>query len=117
MHSHPNTGALWMSQRIYFCALSIIAFGFSPRANSLAEPDRRLSKEPHGVIVTGGSGFLGSHVGDALSAGGHETVIFDLARSRWLRSDQQMVIGSVLDPEAVNRAVRGSDAVYHLAAM
>jgi UDP-glucose 4-epimerase len=69
------------------------------------------------VIVTGGSGFLGSHVGDALSAGGHETVIFDLARSRWLRSDQQMVIGSVLDPEAVNRAVRGSDAVYHLAAM
>ena len=53
------------------------------------------------IIVTGGSGFLGSHIADALSAAGHEAVIFDLVRSRWLRPDQQMIIGSVLDPEAV----------------
>jgi UDP-glucose 4-epimerase len=69
------------------------------------------------ILVTGGSGFLGSHVSDALSAAGHDTVIFDLARSRWLWGDQRMVIGSVLDPDAVTRAVRGCDAIYHLAAM
>ena len=60
---------------------------------------------PMKIIVTGGSGFLGSHIADALSAAGHEAVIFDLARSRWLRSDQQMVIGNVLDRDAVDQRV------------
>jgi UDP-glucose 4-epimerase len=69
------------------------------------------------IVVTGGSGFLGSHIADALSGAGHEAVIFDLTRSRWLQQDQRMFIGSVLDPEAVNRAVRDCDVVYHLAAM
>jgi len=69
------------------------------------------------IVVTGASGFLGSHIADALSAAGHETVIFDLARSRWLQSNQRMFIGSVLDPEAVERALCDCDVVYHLAAM
>jgi len=69
------------------------------------------------VIVTGGSGFLGSHVADALTAAGHQAVIFDVVPSRWQRPDQHMVVGSVLDPEAITRAVRGCDAIYHLAAM
>jgi UDP-glucose 4-epimerase len=69
------------------------------------------------VIVTGGSGFLGSHVADALTAAGHQAVIFDVVPSRWQRPDQQMILGSVLDPEAVARAVRECEAVYHLAAM
>jgi UDP-glucose 4-epimerase len=69
------------------------------------------------AIVTGGSGFLGSHIADALSSAGHEVAIFDLTRSRWLRSDQQMTVGSVLDPSAVDRAVRGCDVVFHLAAI
>jgi UDP-glucose 4-epimerase len=69
------------------------------------------------IVVTGASGFLGSHIADALSAAGHETVIFDLARSRWLQSNQRMFIGSVLDPQAVERALRDCDVVYHLAAM
>jgi UDP-glucose 4-epimerase len=69
------------------------------------------------VVVTGGSGFLGSHIADALSAAGHETVIFDIAPSRWLQPCQKMVVGSVLDPDTIASTVRGSDAVYHLAAM
>ena len=56
------------------------------------------------VVVTGGSGFLGSHIADALSAAGHETVIFDVAPSPWLQPDQTMVVGSVLDPDKIASA-------------
>ncbi len=69
------------------------------------------------VLVTGGSGFLGSHIADALSAAGHETIVFDLAPSRWLRPDQKMVVGDILDADAIARAMCGCEAVYHLAAM
>jgi len=69
------------------------------------------------ILVTGGSGFLGSHIADALSDAGHETVIFDRVRSPWLRAGQTMVIGDVLDVGAIAGALRGCDAVYHLAAM
>ena len=69
------------------------------------------------VVVTGGSGFLGSHIADALSAAGHETLIFDIVPSPWLRADQKMVVGSVLDRDAVAAATRGCETIYHLAAM
>lgn len=69
------------------------------------------------VVVTGGSGFLGSHIGDALSAAGHETVIFDIVPSTWLRPDQKMIVGSVLNADAVAGATRGCEAIYHLAAL
>src|ERR1051326_5005617 len=69
------------------------------------------------ILVTGASGFLGSHVADALGAAGHEVVLFDTKASQWLRPDQTMVIGNVLDTEAVRAAMRGCDAAYHLAAI
>lgn len=69
------------------------------------------------ILVTGGSGFLGSHIADALSDAGHEVVVFDLQPSRWLRPDQVMVTGNVLNPDAVSAAMRGCEAVYHLAAI
>jgi UDP-glucose 4-epimerase len=69
------------------------------------------------ILVTGGSGFLGSHIADALSAAGHQVAVFDRAPSRWLRPDQTMVKGDVLDAEAVRAAMRGCDVVYHLAAV
>lgn len=68
------------------------------------------------VTVIGGSGFLGSHVADQLSDGGHEVIIFDRNRSPWLRSDQTMMVGDLLNSEEVEQAVKGSDAVYHFAA-
>lgn len=69
------------------------------------------------ILVTGGSGFLGSHVADALSERGHEVAIFDVKSSPFLRDNQRMIIGDVTDADAVNAAVKGCDAVYHLAAL
>jgi UDP-glucose 4-epimerase len=69
------------------------------------------------ILITGGSGFLGSHIADAVSAAGHEAVVFDLHPSQWLKADQRMEQGSILDPVAIKRAMRGCQAVYHLAAL
>lgn len=69
------------------------------------------------IIVTGGSGFLGSHIADALSDDGHEVTILDQKKSQWLRSDQNMVCADILDEKSVHSAVNGCDAIYHLAAV
>ncbi|MFF7161901.1 NAD-dependent epimerase/dehydratase family protein [Streptomyces sp. NPDC008086] len=60
------------------------------------------------VLVTGGAGFIGSHVVEALAVRGHEPVVFDV------RADPG---ADVRDPVAVGRALRGVDAVCHQAAM
>ncbi|MEV7689442.1 NAD-dependent epimerase/dehydratase family protein [Streptomyces bungoensis] len=59
------------------------------------------------VLVTGGAGFIGSHVVDALRARGHEAVGFDV------RDDPR---ADVRAPEAVARALSGVNAVCHQAA-
>jgi UDP-glucose 4-epimerase len=69
------------------------------------------------VLVTGGSGFIGSFVVDQLRAAGHEAVIFDVRRSPHHRPGEvPTIIGDVLDLPAIRSAVRGCDAVAHLAA-
>jgi UDP-glucose 4-epimerase len=72
------------------------------------------------VLVTGGSGFIGSHVVDKLRARGHEPVIYDLRPSPW-HSDPahpvDTVLGSITDREALERALHSCDAVAHLAAV
>lgn len=67
------------------------------------------------ILVTGGSGFLGSHVADALSAAGHEVTIFDAVPSPYLGPGQAMLVGDLLDREAIEAAVRSMDVVYHFA--
>lgn len=67
------------------------------------------------IVVIGGSGFLGSHTADALSDAGYDVLIYDLQESPWLRSDQQMQIGDLMDTEAIQEAVSGAKAVYHFA--
>jgi UDP-glucose 4-epimerase len=69
------------------------------------------------AVVTGGSGFLGSHIADALTSKGFDVTIFDRAESRWKRPSQKLVVGDITDAEQVARVVEGADLVYHLAAL
>lgn len=75
-------------------------------------------------LITGGAGFIGSHLADALVAGGHEVVALDnLSTGRACNIAHlegnprfQFVHGSVLDELLVDELVRGVDTVVHLAA-
>ena len=66
------------------------------------------------VLVTGGSGFLGSHIVDALIAAGHSVTVFDKAASRYLPEGATMRVGDLLDRDAVTAAVQNADVVFHL---
>lgn len=68
------------------------------------------------VLVTGGSGFIGSHVVDKLKLRGITVRVFDLTRPRH-REDLEYQQGSILDMETLRIAMNGVDAVYHLAAV
>jgi UDP-glucose 4-epimerase len=68
------------------------------------------------VLVTGGSGFIGSHVVDAALRAGHEVRIFDLVDSPY-RSDVDVVLGDLGDVDALGEAANGCDAVLHFAAV
>ena len=67
------------------------------------------------ILVLGGSGFLGSHVADALSEAGYKARIFDRRASPYLSGDQEMVIGDLLDADAVRRGAEGCACVYNFA--
>src|SRR4051794_8201872 len=70
------------------------------------------------VLVTGGSGFIGSHVLDVLAARGHEPVNFDRIPSpHHDRRELRTIIGDATDTEVLADAMKDCDAVVHLAAM
>lgn len=67
------------------------------------------------VIVFGGSGFLGSHVVDALTDAGFRVRIFDLRPSPFLRPGQDMRVGNLLDQQAVIEAAKDCRYIYNFA--
>ncbi|HKP89980.1 MAG TPA: NAD-dependent epimerase/dehydratase family protein, partial [Thermoleophilaceae bacterium] len=69
------------------------------------------------MLVTGGSGFIGSHVVDALVRRGYEPRIFDLRESPHHGDGVDTQIGDATDVAALARAMADCDAVIHLAAM
>jgi UDP-glucose 4-epimerase len=69
------------------------------------------------ALVTGGAGFLGSHIADALTRRGYEVSIFDRAPSQYASGSQKSIVGDITSPDDVRAAVEGMDAVFHLAAL
>jgi len=69
------------------------------------------------ILVTGGAGFLGSHVADALTEAGHNVTIFDVHESPYLRVGQQMVVGDILDQKILEEVVQGQEVIYHFAGL
>ncbi|MEE9276765.1 MAG: NAD(P)-dependent oxidoreductase [bacterium] len=67
------------------------------------------------MVVVGGSGFVGSHLADALLDAGHEVRVFDRAPSPHLRPGQEMFLGDIQDPESVREGVLGRDVVCNFA--
>ncbi|HEX6491468.1 MAG TPA: NAD-dependent epimerase/dehydratase family protein [Gaiellaceae bacterium] len=70
------------------------------------------------VLVTGGAGFIGSHVVDQLRAGGYEPRIFDLVASPFHSpAEVETVVGDLIDGTSLAKAMRGCSLVVHLAAV
>ena len=69
------------------------------------------------VLVTGGAGFIGSHVVDILTASGYAPRVFDLVPPPPENGHVEWVVGDLLDRTALSRAMHGCDAVIHLAAV
>jgi len=78
------------------------------------------------ILITGGAGFIGSHLADDLIARGHRVRALDLlcsqvhgpdmARPTYLHPDVELVKGDVRNERDVVRALEDIDAVYHFAA-
>lgn len=72
------------------------------------------------VLVTGGAGFIGSHIVEALQ-GCAEVRVLDNLRTGYRHNldgmDVEFIEGSITDPEVVHQAVQGVEYVFHLAAM
>ena len=71
-------------------------------------------------LVTGGCGFIGSHLADALVAEGHTVRILDnlsTGKRENLPAGAELVIGDIRDIAAVRRSVEGVDGLFHLAAI
>src|SRR4051812_11760018 len=78
------------------------------------------------ILITGGAGFIGSHLADELLACGHRVRALDCLneqvhgasreRPSYLSNDVELIAGDVRDPELVRRSLIDVDAVYHLAA-
>jgi dTDP-L-rhamnose 4-epimerase len=78
------------------------------------------------ILITGGAGFIGSHLADQLIEQGHRVRVLDCllpqvhgeARQRpaYLHPEVELQVGDVRDAAAVRHALEGVDAVYHFAA-
>ena len=79
------------------------------------------------VLITGGAGFIGSHVAtELLNSGYHVRVLDSLVtqvhgdapnRPAYLKKEAEFVLGDVRNPEIVDEALAGVDAVYHFVAL
>ena len=68
------------------------------------------------ILITGGSGFLGSHLADYLVELGYEVVIYDKNKSKYLNSSQKMIVGTLDDTNKLKKLLKNINIIYHFAA-
>src|SRR5579872_3360777 len=76
------------------------------------------------ILITGGAGFVGSHVADALLRQGHDVRIFDNLTPQvhadgwpaYLAEDVELICGDMRNLDQVKHAVADVDVIFHLAA-
>lgn len=79
------------------------------------------------VLITGGAGFIGSHLANELLSCGYHVRALDVlapqvhgeggARPAYLNKDVELIRGDIRDSSALDRALKGADAVYHFVAL
>lgn len=78
------------------------------------------------ILITGGAGFIGSHLADGLLRLGYRVRVLDRLseqvhgeegrRPAYLNPEAELIVGNIQNPQTVRRALRGVEAVFHLAA-
>src|SRR6202046_4476117 len=71
-------------------------------------------------LVTGGCGFIGSHLVDSLLKDGHQVVVLDdlsTGKRDNLDPRAELIVGDVTDADLVARAMAGAEGCFHLAAI
>ena len=77
------------------------------------------------ILITGGAGFVGSHLADGLLRAGYRVRVLDELtpqvhpggkRPAYLSTDVELIVGDVRDPNILREALRGVDVIYHFAA-
>ncbi len=77
------------------------------------------------VLITGGAGFVGSHLADGLLAAGHHVRVLDdltpqvhenSIRPAYLSPDVELIVGDVRDPNRMRDVLQGVDVIFHFAA-
>src|SRR5438128_6923088 len=85
----------------------------TPRSRVWGGPGTRVCPGMR-TLVTGGGGFIGSHVVDRLVAAGHEVAVVDLRPPH--RADVGHIVADINDLDGLVEAFAGADVVFHLAA-
>ncbi len=77
------------------------------------------------ILITGGAGFVGSHLADGLLRAGHSVRVLDELNPQvhpggkapeYLSPSVELVVGDVRDPNILREALRGIDVIFHFAA-
>src|SRR4051794_23975588 len=77
------------------------------------------------ILITGGAGFIGSHLADELISNGYTLRALDnlseqvhglKERPEYLNTEVELIVGDIRDKEIVKKALQGIDAVFHFAA-
>ena len=69
------------------------------------------------VLVTGASGFLGSHIADELSQRDYEVILFDMVPSPYAKSNQRMIVGHLSDCDLLCEITKNIEYIYHFAGL